>query len=137
MAGWKKIASLFALSTSLGILGVACNAPVEEVNEPSDTADVADEAQALDGQEDQASESSSALRPIGRPGRPVDHVRGRDSDRIDREHDRLQRERCIDRCDIGFRTCMREHGRFGDRERRERCDRRQRDCRHDCVTRRF
>jgi hypothetical protein len=109
---WKKIASLFAVSLSLGILGASCAAKDEE---PSDTSDVAEDCEALQA-------ADSAVAPTDAP-----------VERFDRERERREHERCHRRCEERFFDCIRGFDR--DRERRFRCERRRQECFFECRRR--
>jgi hypothetical protein len=121
---WKKIASLFAVSMSLGILSASCAAKVEDQGATPDAAEPADDGEALEAADCTATDLARE---------PIDPRRDRDHDRIERERDRREFERCNHICDERFRECLRISGR--DRVRRERCERRVNDCRRECRMR--
>lgn len=120
MVSGKKIASMLALVTSLGILGAACTAKVDEAPNGADPEEQCD----LD-------EGTAAEAITRDPNKDLN--RGSGHEDIRDHQRRRQRERCERRCNDELRGCMRrEHGHIDERAHRSRCMQRHQICREDC-----
>jgi hypothetical protein len=129
---WKKIASLFAVSMSLGILSASCAAKVEEQRAMPDDAEPAEACDATEAADD-VEITAAPREDVGRDRVGDDHDRG-GRDRGPRDRDPREVEQCQRRCDAFYFQCLNraEHR----RERRERCDQVHEECRRDCERRR-
>ncbi len=93
MRSWKKIAALFALSTSMGLLAAACSGDPQD---PTDAPETAEESAAVD------TPVTPDLDPLHRPTLARRACENRCLDAFRRCGRRascdLERGRCLDRC---------------------------------------
>jgi hypothetical protein len=95
MRAWKKIAAMFAFSTSMGILAAACTAEVKDTEPTPDTAEPMEQSAAAEVAAD------PGIEPLHRrPG--------------------FERRRCQDSCRESYARCGRRPFGPGRRDSRER-----------------